>query len=285
MSLPIQIVLIQPEGFGPARALIGTAEMLYFGLRRLGRITRIQSNEFLRDGGNIIVGAHLLDAAVAATLPAATVIYNTEPVGLRPHDLEALRPFAERFPVWDYDPRNVAAIVGAVPQARASVVEAGYVPEFTSVRHDVQKDIDVLFFGHHSARRQAVLDALVADGLNVCYLERTYSSELDPWLARAKLVIALQYEAGAPFALGRIVRALSNRCPVVVEHESGDDLPVDLAPGLALAERGAIVATCRMLVEDAAARDALAARGFECIKRRDFAAALGAAIAAERLLH
>jgi hypothetical protein len=285
MSLPFQIVLIQPEGFAPARALAPTAEMLYFGLRRLGRAVRIQANGFLHDGANIVVGAHLLDAAVAATLPAATVIYNTEPVGYRPHDLDALRPFAERFPVWDYSARNAEAIICAVPEARVRVVEAGYLPEFTRVRHRADKDIDVLFFGQPSQRRQAVLEALAAAGLAVRHLGATYESDLDPWLARAKLVLALQFEPGSPFALGRIVRTLSNHCAVVVEHEPGDDIPADLAPGLALAERGAIVDVCRGLADDDAARHALAERGFACIARRDFATALAAALEAESVFH
>ncbi|MEO8132740.1 MAG: hypothetical protein ABI831_01995 [Betaproteobacteria bacterium] len=281
MFLPIQIVLIQPERFSPARALVPTADMLYFALRRLGRMARVQVNGFLRDGANIVVGAHLLDAEVAATLPASTIVYNTEPVGYRRHDFDALRPFAERFAVWDYSARNADAIVRTVPGARVRVVEAGYVPEFSRVQHraDSAKDIDVIFFGHASPRRQAVLDALAASGLVVRHFGDTYNLELDPWLGRSKLVLALQFEPGSPFAVGRIVRALSNRCAVVVEHAAGDDVPVDLAPGLALAGRGNIVEVCRGLVSDDAARNALAERGFACMKRRDFTVTLGAAVA------
>lgn len=285
MPLPIQIVLIQPEGFAPARALIPTANMLCFGLRRLGRPVRLQVNGFLYDGANIVVGTHLLEADLAATLPASTVIYNTEPVGYRPHDLAALRPFAARFPVWDYSARNVEAILRAVPQARVRVVEPGYLPEFTRVRHQADKDIDVLFFGQPSQRRRAVLDALAAAGLAVCQLAETYNLDLDPWLARAKLVLALHFEPGTPFALGRIIRSLSNRCAVVVEHEPGDDIPADLAPGLALARRDAIVEACRRLAGDATAREDLAARGYACVTRRDFTAALAAALAAESVFH
>jgi rhodanese-related sulfurtransferase len=282
---PFQIVLIQPAGFAPARALVPTAEMLYFGLRRLGQMARIEANGFLRDGTNVVVGAHLLDAAVAATMPASTIVYNTEPVGQRQHALDALRPFAERFSVWDYSARNAEAIVRAVPGARVRVVEAGYTPEFTRVRHEAHKDVDVLFFGQPSRSRSAVLDALAASGLVVRHLEATYDRDRDPWLARARLVLALHFEPGTPFAVGRVVYPLSNRCAVVVERDDGDDIPADLAPGVALAERGSIVAVCRRLVRDDAARQALAERGFACIARRDFAASLDAALAAASAGH
>ncbi len=287
MPLPIQVVLIQPDDFTPARALIPTADMLLFGLRRLGRLARVQVNGFLHDGANIVVGAHLLDAEVAATLPASTVIYNTEPVGHRRHALEALRPFAERFVIWDYSERNAESIVRAVPRARVRVVEAGYLPEFTRVEHraETDKDIDVLFFGHASARRQAVLDELIAARLAVRHLGDTYNRDLDPWLARSRMVLALQYEPGSPFALGRIVRSLSNRCAVVVEHEAGDDVPADLVPGLALAGRAQIVEVCRGLAGDPAARQALGERGFQCMQHRDFTRALAAALDAQTMFH
>jgi hypothetical protein len=283
--LPFQVVLIQPEGFVAARALVPTAQMFWYALRRLGHAARIARNQFLRDGANIIVGAHLLDPSLALSLPRSTVVFNTEPFGHRPGDIESLLPFARRYPVWDYSARNAEAIRAAVPGASVRVVEAGYTPEFTRVVHRADKDIDALFFGQPSRRRVELLDALAAAGLAVHRLGATYEEALDPWLARAKLVLALQFEPGAPFALSRVVRSLSNRCAVAVEHEPGDDLPADLAPGLALATRDRFVETCAALIGDDAARDALAERGFECIRRRDFAATLGAAIAAEPVFH
>ncbi len=281
MSFAFQIVLIRPEEFSPSRALAPTAVMLYFGLRRLGKPVRIESNAFLHDGANIVVGAHLLDPAVASTLPATTVIYNTEPVCHRMKDLDALLPFAERFSIWDYSARNAESIVRALPNARVRVVEAGYLPELTRVQHSARKDIDVLFYGQQSEGRQAVLDALRLAGLSVCYLDDTYDLDLDPWLGRAKLVLALHFEPGTPFALGRVVHCLSNHCAMVVEQDPGDDVPADLAPGLALADRSTIVDVCRQLAGDDEARRELAARGFACIERRDFTKSLGAAIAAE----
>lgn len=281
MSFAFQIVLISPEGFAPARALTPTAVMLYFGLRRLGKPVRIGSNAFLQDGGNIVVGAHLLEPAVASTLPARTVIYNTEPVCKRVKDLDALLPFAERFSIWDYSARNADAIVRVAPNARVRVVEPGYLPELTRVQHQARKDIDVLFYGQPSEGRQAVLDALRLAGVSVCYLDNTYDLDLDPWLARAKLVLALHFEPGTPFALGRAIHCLSNHCALVVEHDAGDDVPADLAPGLALADRSTIVDVCRRLVGDDEARRELAARGFACIERRDFTASLRGAIAEE----
>jgi hypothetical protein len=285
--LIFQVALIQPDGFAPARALAPTADMLYFGLRRLGHVVRLERNGFLRDGINIIVGAHLLDGSLALSLPRSTIVFNTEPVAHRPDDLQSIAPFARRFPVWDYSERNSDAIRRAIPDARVRVIEAGYVPEFTRVVHraDADKDVDVLFFGQPSMHRAQVLQALAAAKLAVRQLGATYERELDPWLARAKLVLSLQYEPGTPFALGRIVRSLSNRCAVVVENEPGSDVPQDLVPGIALVPRERIVETCRALIDDDAARYALAERGFECIARRDFPKSLAAALTADPIVH
>ena len=261
--------------------------MLYWGFRRLGYVTRRERNGFLRDGINVIVGAHLLDGSLALALPRSTIVFNTEPVAHRRDDLDSLRPFAGRFPIWDYSARNADAIRAAIPGARVSVVEAGYSPESTHAVHlaESDKDIDVLFFGQSSAWRAPVLQALAAAQLAVRQLGSTYERELDPWLARSKLVLSLQYDPGTPFALGRVIRSLSSRCAVVVEHEPGGDIPADLVPGIALVPRDQIVDTCVTLIGDDAARRALAERGFECITRRDFSRALAAAIEAEPIFH
>ncbi len=286
MPRPFQIVLVQPDGFAAARALVPTAQMLCFALRRLGYSASIKTNGFLHDGANIVVGAHLLEPDAASQLPPATVVYNTEPIAARAHALAALLPFAHRFAVWDYSEQNARALIDALPGVRVRTVEPGYLPEFTTTvhRHEKDKDVDVLFYGAPSAHRQAAIDALRLTGLRVEHLTATYVDERDAWLARTRLVLAVHFDPGSPFAIGRVLYPMANRCAVVVERDRNSDVPADLRPGLALCAHEELGAVCRALVADARRRELLAERAFDRISRRDFTATLRAALAGEPAL-
>jgi hypothetical protein len=278
MSQPYQVTLIRPPGDTAVQALRGTAEAIFHAMRRLGHRVRIDENSVLEDGVNIVLGAHLLDSAAAAALPADTIIVNTEPLDPPSAHNEALLPFLTRYRVWEYEPRNVERLA-RLGNHRVRVIRAGWLPELERVVHRADKDIDVLFYGELSPHRRAVLERLETAGRRVVWLRSVYGAERDTWIARAKLVLNLHYRPGAPFEIGRVAYLLSNRCAVVCEADRIEDIEPDLRDAVVAAPSGRIPARCADLLGDDQARAALAARGYRAFRARDFCATIQSALA------
>jgi hypothetical protein len=273
MREQFHITWVRPDDYPAANALRGTALMLASALRRLGERVQLGVNAFVHDATNIVVGAHLLDGELAQRLPSGTIIFNTEPLtGGGPH-VDALRPFATRFRVWDYAARNVEPL-RSLGAERVDVVEPGYLPEMTTIVHAAIKDVDALFYGQLSDHRRAVLAAIERRGHRVVWLHDVYGDARDAWIARARVVLNLHYRPGAPLELGRIVHLLANRCTVVAEADARSDIDADLASGIAAASAAEIPGVVGDLLTSAERRAALAERGFRAICGRDFPGAL-----------
>lgn len=276
------IVCVRPDAYPAADGLLVTASLLACALRRLGEAVRVGVNAFAHDATNIIVGAHLLEAGVAPALPAGTIVFNTEPLDADGGHAEGLRPFARRFRVWDYDPRNLAPL-RAFGNRVADVVPVGYLPEMTSVVHRDDKDIDALFYGQLSDHRRSVLGAIERRGAHVVWLHDVYGAARNPWIGRARIVLNLHYQPRAPFEVGRVAHLFANRCTVVAESDVPGDIDADLAGGLAAAPAAAIPDLVLDLLRDPPRRATLAREAFARIVRRDYCASVRHALDARHL--
>ena len=188
---PIRIVLVQPEGYAHAGALSELVETLLYGLNALGIPVDFALNEYAPGTTNLVVGAHLLDAAGLAALRADAILYNSEQIDeasgwMQPAYLAALQKHA----VWDYGAENVRRLQ-ALGAARVRHVPLGYVPQLTRipVLPPEEQDIDVLFYGAINERRKAVLEGLIARGLRIEFLAGVYREARDRYIARAKVVL------------------------------------------------------------------------------------------------
>jgi hypothetical protein len=263
------VTLVQPEGHLAAEALRPTAEAFFFALRRLGFRVYLGTNRFLHDATNVVVGAHLLDAAVAATLPSGTIVFNSEPLDPDGANAAALAPFAARSTVWDYHAYNVTAL-RAMGAAAVEILQIGYLPEFERVVHQEHKDVAVLFFGQLSPHRRSVLEAIEARGVAPVWLHEVYGEIRDGWIGRSRIVLNLDKEPGAPPAIGRIVYLMANRCVVISEAASPASIDVDLVDGLVAVPAAQVAGAVIALLADPARCARLAARAHELVMRRDF---------------
>lgn len=170
-------------------------------------------------------------------LPKNYILWNAEPLdrqrvgtGVGPRLFAAMKNARE---VWGYTRSNQehAAILGVL----FHFVPFGYAPHYESTFREhiegknLEQDIDVLFFGAMSARRQRALDALKLRGMKVHVVssQPMYGGEeFDELLARSKIVIGIHYydelEAQIP-DLARVDHLLSNRRFVVHERPSVSD--------------------------------------------------------------
>lgn len=274
----IAVTVVTPPGYVHSQAFHEVAEGLYHALRSLGHPVTLTDQLHLRDHCHIILGANLLPGDAA--LSPDSVIYNLEQIFVgSPWLREDLLTLLRRYPVWDYNRDNVAALRGL--GARALHVPLGYVPELTRIPTlpPEDEDIDVLFFGSLNPRRMRVLDALDAAGLRVQALAGVYGPERDAFIARARLCLNVHFYEARRFEIVRASYLLANRRCVVSETGADPQEEADLASAVAFAPYEDLVARCRALSAAPAERRAYADAGLAWMRARPQAASLRPALA------
>jgi len=92
-------------------------------------------------------------------------------------------------------PQCIDAVVarGWIARERCSILLSGFDPEVFRPIPNAPKDVDVLFIGHLTPRRQAVLDQLYGREVNVTVVP-AFGEEMAQWLNRAKIVLNIHAE-------------------------------------------------------------------------------------------
>lgn len=260
-----QIVVIRPSGFVYGESWREAVDALHFGLQSLGITVLIRENH-LEDGAiPIIFGAHHLTPESAARLPGNTIIYNFEQLKPGyPWYQESYLNLLKRHQVWDYSRDNFAAMPVHEFTAGRRHVPVGYVPQWTNIVPG-KEDVDVLFYGLLSPRRQAVLDKFVARGLKVIILRGVFGSERNSWIARAKVVLNLHLQDGGMFESLRVLYLMANSKAVVTETARSGDIDVRLSTGIRAVPYGELVEACEALVMAPLERASLGAAALRAI--------------------
>jgi len=147
-------------------------------------------------------------------------------------------------------------------------VPVGYVPELSRIGPAVE-DIDVLFYGSITARRDAILDALIARGLVVMALSGCYGEERDRFIARSKIVLSIHsYSEVKIFEIVRAAYLFTNFKAIVAECGPDTTVEPDIRGALLGVPYDAIVDSCVKLARDDAARRELANQGHEWFSAR-----------------
>jgi hypothetical protein len=156
-------------------------------------------------------------------MPRHYVFYNGEPLSVpRWRDnADWWAGMRGALSVWGYAQNNAPIVASlGVPFA---FVPFGYAPYYEDIFRanvggaDLEEDVDVLFFGTVSPRRQRVIDQLRSRGVNVLAVTRDnplHGAALDQAIARAKIVLGIHSHEDpathiADFA--RLDHLLSNR--------------------------------------------------------------------------
>lgn len=129
-----------------------------------------------------------------------------------------------------------------------------------------QPDIDVLFYGSHSARRNQILDDLRAKGVKAKHLFGIYGNVLNDYIRRSKII--LNVHASADFKVLETVRIsflLANRCFVI--SETSDHNPY--GDGLVFCDYEYLVGACLNYLQEPDKRNAVADEGYIAVRRSD----------------
>jgi hypothetical protein len=177
-------------------------------------------NELAKDRINIILGYHLL--TFSETIASYSYI---------PYQLEQLSAgeivlsdnmknvLSHGTAVWDYSLENIEFLRGH--GIEASHLPVGYHSSLEQIDQDMDKDVDVLFFGSLGARRAGIIDRLEKNGsLRVVKLFGVYGRERDEMIARSKIVLNVHFYSAMIFEAVRVSYLMNNRCCVVSEESS-----------------------------------------------------------------
>ncbi len=231
-------------------------------LRDLGHTT-VNAGGPDPDSVDVVFGHYV----AAHRFPDTSVVYQLEPVSERTLRNNHVQPdMLRRNIVWDYSRHNVEQL--RVRGVHAHYVPMGHHPLLERVVPVPEQDIDVLFYGSTTPRRRQTIAALRDAGLHTVHISGIWTDELDPIIARAKVVLNLhaqsEYRALESVRVGYL---MTNRKAVVAEVGPADD-DDELGDGIVGVPYRNLVDACVELVRDDAARVRLEAAAWDVISRR-----------------
>jgi hypothetical protein len=182
--------------------------------------------------------------------------------GLKPSYLEILR----NSYVWEYSAQNLQRYAQfGIPHA--CLVPFGYQSGAIHSPPDTasaEEDIDILFFGSLSPRREHLLQALSARGMHVVAHHALPPKERSALLSRAKLMLNASYLDNSKITeISRLAVGFVAKKAVLTEIYDDSEIPERLRPGFFGAPYEMLVETAERLISDRAARHARAQRGHE----------------------
>lgn len=271
LHTPFNLCCIDPRFFGD------TVEAMRWGLSELGYPVHVHQGAIAHGAINVIFGGHLLPDW--SGVPTDSILFNLEQLGstsavMTPAYQDAL----SRFAVFDYSRRNVEWLTCSGINPQAQWVGIGYASTLERVTPAPDPDIDVLFYGLLNERRRRVLSELEASGLRVVALTGVFGAALDPYIARAKVVLNVHFYETHQFEVVRVGYLLNNRVAVVSEISADTDIDDRLRVAVCGADYDALASECLRLVRDPAARMALAEQGYRTYRAWPQTAFLQAAL-------
>lgn len=236
----------------------------------------------------LVFNAHRLPPE--AKLPGDAIIYNAEQVpcgifegkGAASSVVSPWVGYLHRLRChtsWDYAETNIARLRAYdVSSAHCPV---GAWPGLSNIE-TIAEDIDVLFIGSLSDRRNALLKAIADRRLGmtgrrveVKTLFGVYGAERDQAIARAKLVLNVHFYPEPIFEIFRVSHLLANR-KCVVSEDGGVDPALESLAATATAyyPYHQIAEATLGLLKDRERRQDIAGRGFRALLKIDQTAAV-----------
>jgi Methyltransferase domain len=217
---------IRPTGFLHTSGFNDVADSLAWSLTSLGHKAGVSENDLLNGDQIVLFGAELLNPQ--QPLSPNTILYNLEQPS-HPN-FENIKRLAKGHTIWDYSKANYEQWVAWGYDARH--VPIGWTPNLVRIPTDVEKDIDVLFYGWLTQRRVELFNKLEAEGVKTTFCSNIYGGGRDNLIARAKLCLNVHHDGRDMFEVVRVSFLLANGKYVISEHSRDDGEYGDMDAGL-----------------------------------------------------
>ncbi len=204
---------------------------------------------------SIVLGANVDSSILWALDHQHTILFNFEQLEsnsslITEEYIELLRS----YPVFDYHLNNIRFLSKkSVSGDHKGHFEMPIVPSISPfVNHESSspKDIDVLFFGTPSPRREKVIQQLQKCGLVVKTIAGAYAHELTPTIRRAKLVLHIHFYDTALVTPLRFIQPIAQGLPIVSEKSVQTELSNWQKSGVYFAPYDELVDQCLKVLAD-----------------------------------
>jgi len=266
---------VSPDGMIHHHAFDEIRDSLAWALSSLGHEVSITENWFSEHGEtNIVFGCELI--ADFQRLPRNTIIYQLEQFS-HPR-IEQVKRLTKAVTVWDFSHRQ--SVEWRAEGYTCQHLPVGFTPNLVRIPKAAEQDIDVCLFAWMTQRRVGLVDALRAAGLKVFASANCYGGGRDNIISRSKVCLNAHHDGRDMFEIVRVSYLMANSKLVVTESSSDEDEYADLYSGLSRAPYRMLVDTCRSYCAPSAnvEREKMEQCAFEAIRRRDFTAAVAAAL-------
>ena len=216
----INVCLIKPKNYIHYLALQELAELIHFSVLELGLKSQITFNYCDNNPStkNIVLGAHLLNDNLIEDIPENTIIFNTEQIESITENWKKkiLNLARKNIIFWDYSQYNLDYLSKTI-NIKGKLFQIGYQKELNRINHNIDKNIDVLFYGSINTRREHIINKLKDRKINVKTLFGVYGKERDDLIAKSKLILNMHMYESKIFEIVRVFYLLSNSIPVLTE--------------------------------------------------------------------
>ncbi len=240
-SVRFNLCLVDPPHFRFGHFLFDALRLVALSLETLGHSCTLTRNRLERRAINLIAGGHLATDTTLldelADLGQPYVVLQTEVIHERTVNREkdqsarfeqVFLPLLQRATaVWESAETNLAPLrqLGI----DAAFLRYGYHPGLEEIRFKAERDLDFLFFGSLTPRRQAVLQRLTELGYRVASCFDDAALFRNDLIARSELLLTIrQSDAMAHLPQGRILYAVTNRALVAGESGLEQDALADV---------------------------------------------------------
>lgn len=268
LSNPINLAVVIPPGYPHYQAFDELLDFIDFSLTDLGFRVERTINSLTGVGLSILVGAHLLkDDLPVSKKNKDLVIINTEQLGAddSPNWTTRLLGTLSKHEVWDYSRRNIEFCATKLG-LNHKYLQLGFHEKLNRLRFDVNRDIDVLFYGCVTPRRREILQQLVSMNLNVKAVFGVYGKARDSLIERSKLVLNLHaYDTQIHEAI-RTFYLMNNSVAYISEHNETSSIDPDHFVEGVLWRRSEIATNARRILNEKSFMS-LGRAGYEKIKK------------------
>lgn len=184
-------------------------------LNKLGKRAEIVTRIDPKDTKHLWI---IYNNSLSWAVPKHYISYQTEQIGTHWFNERYFERLSNSVAVWEYSAINLPAYQHL--NNNISIVSTG-----VKLQPKIRKDIELLFYGALSERRQKALKGLTS----VKVVQKILGQPMRDILSRTKTIVNIHYYDESPLETFRINEALSHHCNIISEHSThGDDFYKDV---------------------------------------------------------
>lgn len=268
------LVKMNPPDAPPSHGFDDAILPLYYALQSLGYEVELRCNSVNAQSRNIVFGSCIAPRRIGRRLPPGSIIFNLEQANRESKwcNKDYLVHLHD-FPVWDYSRENVR-LLREMGVEDVTHVPLGYVPEMTRLDSAFPPDVDMLFYGLVTDRRDAILRAAVGRGLRLLASQDAFGDLRDTLLAHTRAVLNIHQFLPARLEVVRLGYVWANKKAVLSERREDTEIPEHLEHACVWAAYDDLPEAAVALLADPAAVAKQAERGFRAFASRPMAGEL-----------